>query len=339
MKPFFRIGASLTAMFLGVVPSAKAEEIALNFGLPSDETADPPSKTDLAGHWPVSLALRFEPSPFQAVKTPSGPAPPPEALTIPSDPPISRNGERTEPRIQVDGATHPISTNPLLHENEDQQIKATGLFEGDADSLVARAVGSAEGTRTPEGGYTAAYYGHSDPGNGVWNLGSFSYQHGARSPEEADKKQLKRLKTQAGDLKQQAEDKGLRLSLQEELNGIDLANQAPLAALDRGYIDWLHQARQLNMPEDEAVLWARTRSFLDPDTGKWNAPGLGNQVYSISHDQARRQRAIAQAIEVYKRREEDAVQVARARPLEKITKPPSTEQEGVDLFLTMDLFD
>lgn len=71
------------------------------------------------------------------------------------------------------------------------------MFEGDEHSLVAIAIGSAEGTRTPEGNKTSAYYGHIDPGNGVWNLGSFSYQHGAASPEAADQQQLKQLQAQA----------------------------------------------------------------------------------------------------------------------------------------------
>ena len=75
------------------------------------------------------------------------------------------------------------------------------LFHGNSDSLVARAVGSAEGTRTAEGGYTAAYYGHVDPGNHKWNLGSFSYQHGANSPTEADAKQLKWLYNQILELR------------------------------------------------------------------------------------------------------------------------------------------
>ena len=76
----------------------------------------------------------------------------------------------------------------------------------------------------------AAYYGHVDPGNHKWNLGSFSYQHGAKSPAEADAKQLKRLYKQALTLRQQASQCQVNLSLAEELNGIDLANQAPLAA-------------------------------------------------------------------------------------------------------------
>jgi len=161
-------------------------------------------------------------------------------------------------------------------------------------------VGSAEGTRTPEGHKTPAYSGHVDPGNGVWNLGSFSYQHGAKSPEEADKKQLKRLQAQAEALRRKAEDKGMNLSLQEELNGIDLANQAPMAALSKGgYVDWLEQAHKMGLRGSEAVIWARTRSFLNPDTGRWNAPGLGNNVHTITNDQERRFLAIARALEFH----------------------------------------
>ncbi|ESA35710.1 hypothetical protein N836_10615 [Leptolyngbya sp. Heron Island J] len=169
------------------------------------------------------------------------------------------------------------------------------LFHGGSHSLVARAVGSAEGTRTPDGGYTAAYYGHVDPGNHKWNLGSFSYQHGASSPAEADALQLKRLYSQALELRQQASQQQMTLSLAEELNGIDLANQAPLAALDRGYIDWLAIAKQQPMAERDRIIWARTRAFLDPDSGRWDAPGLGNTLNSIRWDQARRQQAVQQA--------------------------------------------
>ncbi|MEO1182663.1 MAG: hypothetical protein AAFX51_17890, partial [Cyanobacteria bacterium J06636_28] len=102
------------------------------------------------------------------------------------------------------------------------------LFAGDSMSLIAKTVGSAEGTRTPNGGYTSAYYGHVDPGNGVWNLGSFSYQHGASSPKQADRKQLTRLRQQALDLRQQAQAKSINLSLLEELNGIEPMDIAPV---------------------------------------------------------------------------------------------------------------
>ena len=170
------------------------------------------------------------------------------------------------------------------------------LFAGDSMSLIAKTVGSAEGTRTPIGGYTSAYYGHVDPGNGVWNLGSFSYQHGASSPKQADRKQLNRLQQQALELRQQAQAKSITLSLLEELNGIDLANQAPLAALDRGYIHWLYAAKQQSMGIPERIVWARTKAFIDPDTGYWDAPGLGNHWDTIYRDQLRRYDAIERAL-------------------------------------------
>jgi len=174
------------------------------------------------------------------------------------------------------------------------------IFEDGSNSLVARTVGSAEGTRQSDGEHTQAYYGHVDPGNGVWNLGTFSYQHGAESPAAADEKQLKRLKQQGLELASQAIALGIDLSLEEKLNGIDLANQAPLAALDQGgYIERLAQAKRLQMEGTEAILWARTYAYIDPDTRQWNAPGLGNNVHSISQDQQRRISAIAQAMKAY----------------------------------------
>ncbi|MEL7070054.1 MAG: hypothetical protein AAGN15_15560 [Cyanobacteria bacterium J06581_3] len=174
------------------------------------------------------------------------------------------------------------------------------LFENGTHSLVAHTVGSAEGTRQSDGRLTQAYYGHVDPGNGVWNLGTFSYQHEANSPEEADEKQLQRLKRQGVELEAQADKHGFTLSLEEKLNGLDLANQAPLAALDRGgYIDRLAQAKRLQMAPNEAILWARTHAYIDPDTRQWNAPGLGNDVNSISRDQDRRMVAISNALNAY----------------------------------------
>ena len=193
------------------------------------------------------------------------------------------------------------------------------LFTGGANSLVAHAVGSAEGTRTPDGKKTLAYYGHVDPGNQAWNQGTFSYQHGASSPEEADGKQLARLQRQTMELHRLAAARGLTLTPEEILNGIDLANQAPIAALDRGYIDWLSEAKKIGLERQEAILWARTRSFLDPDTGRWNAPGLGNSVYSITQDQARRQQAIAAAMVVSSQSQDRQ----RSQPTQVSTKSPT----------------
>jgi hypothetical protein len=84
----------------------------------------------------------------------------------------------------------------------------------------------------------------------VWNLGSFSFQHcreyNCSTPEQADAHQLNRLKGQAEKLQQRTAALGFDMTLLEELNGIDLANQAPLAALgEPGYPEWLKKARDM----------------------------------------------------------------------------------------------
>lgn len=174
------------------------------------------------------------------------------------------------------------------------------IYAGDSDSLVARVVGSAEGTRAANGTPTRAYYGHTDPGNGVWNMGTFSYQHGASSPREADRKQLKRLKTQGKTIASQAHQAELDITLGEILNGLDLANQAPAAALESGgYVDRLTQAKQKGLENREAIVWARTYSYIDPNTQRWNAPGLGNTLQSINRDQRRRHDAVERAFHAY----------------------------------------
>jgi hypothetical protein len=174
------------------------------------------------------------------------------------------------------------------------------LFRSQSDSLVAKAVGSAEGTRRPDGGQNPAYQGHVDPGNAVWNVGTFSYQHcGNCAPAEADRRQLARLARQFAQIQTHARDRyGVQLSLEEQLNAIDLANQAPLAALAQGgYVDRLQAAKQHGLTGSDAILQARVYAYKNPQTDRWEAPGLGNTKSRITQDQARRQAAIAAAIQ------------------------------------------
>lgn len=217
-----------------------------------------------------------------------------------------------------------------------------GLFVGNSDSLVARAVGSAEGTRTPNGAINPAYFGHTDPGNRVWNMGTFSYQHGAKTPEEADQKQLARLQNQGEVLRRRALQHGLNLTLEETLNGLDLANQSPLAAIGRvGYIERLAEAKASGFEGSEAILVARTRSYINPNTGRWNAPGLGNTEASIRRDQQRRASAVAQAIAAYESQNQQLQ--AQAWTLTPSPEPAAaalvavadTQAEPVDDFLQM----
>ncbi|MFZ4639007.1 MAG: hypothetical protein ACOYMP_01215 [Nodosilinea sp.] len=215
--------------------------------------------------------------------------------------------EPTSLALSFDLASPPLTSQPLI----DLAIASPApsntdwigdLFTGNSNSLVARAVGSAEGTRTPTGDRRAAYYGHVDPGNRAWNLGTFSYQHGAASPTEADARQLRRLRTQTQILEARATQLGLSLSLEETLNGIDLANQSPLAAIGRvGYVERLAEARAMGHNGIDAIVVARTRSYINPKTKQWNAPGLGNTQASINRDQERRAKAVSHALVAYQR--------------------------------------
>ena len=108
------------------------------------------------------------------------------ALTF--DSPPAKTAKAPASAVSLSFAPKPTQTSPTPITQVVRHTLET-LFHGGSNSLVARAVGNAEGTRTPDGGYTAAYYGHVDPGNHKWNLGSFSYQHGAKSPADADAKQ------------------------------------------------------------------------------------------------------------------------------------------------------
>lgn len=258
-----------------------------------------------------SIGLNFDPPPTSASRAFSSPSfssseaalspdikPTSEPANEPANEPASEpdRGSSNSPPVTAEPSAEPAKPNAAELAN----ASLDALFSGDSDSLVAIAVGSAEGTRGPDGSKNPAYHGHVDPGNGVWNLGSFSYQHGANSPEEADTKQLARLRSQAETILNKAEAKGLKLSLEERLNGIDLANQAPKAALDaQGYIDWLADAHAKGMTGSDAILWARVQSFIDPSTQTWDAPGLGNSETRITQDQERRMLAIARAIALY----------------------------------------
>ncbi|MDX2099518.1 MAG: hypothetical protein SFW36_17200 [Leptolyngbyaceae cyanobacterium bins.59] len=289
LQLFQNSGSYWTFILLGInnvlaSPAQATESPFLNFE-PPQNFASFPSRLDGSTSFPVSAG--------EKVNTSS-----PISVSLL---PLALNSDKAQVEVPVsDGgsassqAVRSFRLQRMSIHMRDRPLKS--LFEGETFSLVAKAVGAAEGTRTPEGQRTWAYQGHRDPGNGVWNLGTFSYQHGAISPEAADRKQLQRLERQAQLLRQQAVAQGLELTLLEELNGIDLANQSPRAALDRGYIKRLKEARERGLTGADAVIWARTHAYRDPKTGRWNAPGLGNTAASIRRDQSRRFVAVKQAI-------------------------------------------
>ena len=157
------------------------------------------------------------------------------------------------------------------------------------NSLGSLAIGMAEGTRTVDGGKTAIWRTHIDPGNGARNQGTFSNQVDGRNPEEADRLQLERVRNFAGELLTNEPD----LTPLELLGGADLYNQAPRAAAV--YAEHLQDAKAKGLSEKEAIIEARVNSFFTPE-GKLDAPGLRNDVSFVKHDQGRRMSEIEKAL-------------------------------------------
>ena len=161
-----------------------------------------------------------------------------------------------------------------------------------SDKDLVCSIGAAEGTRDARCRPTDAYAGHTDPGNGADNLGTFSYQHGADSPKDADRRQLVRLRQAETDLQIRAKAKfGRPLSKPALGAALDLWNQSPSAA--DSFIDHLPSAK----PTTEQMVQARSRSYRDPVTGQLDAPGLGNDAETVEADQARRTEAVLEQLE------------------------------------------
>jgi hypothetical protein len=172
------------------------------------------------------------------------------------------------------------------------------LLDGGVDSPVAICVGVSEGTRTPDGRKTAAWNGHTDPGNQAQNQGSFSYQHSAASPKDADLQQIKKLKDVLlpkflkilPRLKTRTDDEIKRLFLCV----CDCFTQSEAACTAKGgFLDQISANGNYPPTIDRVTDW-RVQSYYDPHTGELDAPGFLNNIETLTADQARRTEAIIQ---------------------------------------------
>jgi hypothetical protein len=150
------------------------------------------------------------------------------------------------------------------------------------------AIGISEGTRTPSGGYTRAYYGHTDPGNGVHNVGTVSGQQGG-SPQGSDRRWMATLTQKQLQLAPVLQRLGIPANSvaynRLMFNALDLMVQAPAA-----YPDFVRQlpailARGATI---EAIAKARADSFINPRTGRLDAGGFGNSYSRLLADQRSR---------------------------------------------------
>ncbi|HSI59245.1 MAG TPA: LysM peptidoglycan-binding domain-containing protein [Ideonella sp.] len=131
---------------------------------------------------------------------------------------------------------------------------------------AAIVIGNAEGTRTAQGGTTAAFGGHIDPGNAAHNQGSFSYQSRAASPAEADRLQLQRLQGRVPAYEQAARAAGLDPSDARLASSyFDLYNQSPAAAAR--FLDQMPRLSGAALTP-ERLTQARVDAFVNPDTGR-----------------------------------------------------------------------
>ena len=256
------------ATLCAAAPLVRADDgRAVNFGVSTSETPSAVASAPSADN-PTTVAAANVSAPAPATSFPDSPDSSTASTTTTADTDSAALSFNPTPVAPPPTHTTVVATRT--------DATAPDLFAGGADSLVAHTVGHAEGTRTADGSKTRAYYGHSDPGNGVWNLGSFSYQHEASSPEDADDKQLQRLKRQRDALRQKAAAARLQFSREEELNAIDLANQAPLAALDTpGYVEWLKQAHERGLDWLGGCVVGTHTVVLEPTTATLGSTRTG----------------------------------------------------------------
>ena len=150
------------------------------------------------------------------------------------------------------------------------------------------AIGINEGTRTPDGGYTKAYFGHRDPGNGKLNVGTVSGQQGG-SPQSSDRRWMGMLTSTAVKVTPLLQRMGIPQSSvgfnRLLFNALDLAVQAPAALPD--FLQRLPRIIQAGVTI-EAIAKARADSFFNPATGRLEAGGFGNNYARLLADQRSR---------------------------------------------------
>lgn len=163
--------------------------------------------------------------------------------------------------------------------------------------LIAIAVGYSEGNRTLDGEFTSSYWGHTDPGNQRRNQGSFSYQHRAASPKEADLRQLTKLQELLPTYRLAADAAGL-----DPNNAFlfcsfcDLFTQSEAAAtLAGGLLAQFISLAKMGLSAS-SMIDARIKSYYDPRTGEVDAPGFGNDSQRLAVDQRRRTEAIVEVL-------------------------------------------
>ena len=151
-------------------------------------------------------------------------------------------------------------------------------------------IGIAEGTRTAGGGYTKAYYGHGDRGDGNFNRGTVSGgRNNNLSPQQIDRKWMgiltQRMTLAVPVLRALGLQPGTAGYNRMMFNILDMSVQSPLAS--EGFLRKLSQLRRQNFTV-EAIAKARADSYFNPQTGRLEANGFNNDYKLLFKDQRSR---------------------------------------------------
>ena len=184
-----------------------------------------------------------------------------------------------------------LKTGPLPQVPASAQARPVPTAVGNDQHELFVMIGVAEGTRTPNGGYTKAYYGHSDPGDTNYNRGTVSGgRNSSASPEMIDQKWMGILTNMQQRMRPQLIVLGLMPGTQGYnrvmFNLMDLTVQSPKAAQDfAGSLFGTVREAGFTI---EAIAKARADSFINPATGRLEASGFGNNYQTLIKDQRSR---------------------------------------------------
>ena len=192
-------------------------------------------------------------------------------------------------RLWSTGEPPSLKTQNLPQVPAETPVKPVSIAINTPNHPYFVAIGIAEGTRNPNGGFTEAYFGHTDSGDGNLNRGTVSGGRFGGSPQQVDRRwmgQLTKTSISATPLLQQL---GLQPGTQGwnrvMFNVLDLRVQAP-AALD-GFFQRLQKVGSQGWSV-EAIAKARADAFYNPQTGQLEASGFGNNYSRLFADQRSR---------------------------------------------------
>jgi hypothetical protein len=183
----------------------------------------------------------------------------------------------------------------------------TDFWFGNPDAPGAIAIGMAEGTRTIDGVRTSAWYGHSDPGNANYNVGTFSSQNKTLDPDLADVEELQRIR----------EELSIFIQAQPNLSPLEYLSAADLSIQAQGaFPAFGKQLRMINsysLKPVSRIVEARVRSFYNPVNGHLEAAGFENDPKALRRDQLRRTRELERKLHDVKRNMPEAMTIANRR--------------------------